>query len=313
METQELKTRKRNEQKGKCAISGQKLKKETSLFDIKRIIPKAKGGLYNDANIVVVDPIAHAKSLDILRIRTPEIAALKVLIDGREQIRKFHNSLKNRLTAAEKKIDFMDRETEIWIKEKIKESTSQLTKIDQRITKYLKRLKNPIVKTALAVKGIGPVTVSYMLVYVDIEKARYASSLWSYVGLDKPSYDRYKKGETGGGNKTLRTVLYTTACSMIKTRAPYREVYDNEKQKLSASLLITKTWIAKDKLVSRAWKDVSPGHRHGAAIRKTIKHFLADFWFVWRTLEGLDTPCLYVEAKLGHTGIVKPQERGWKF
>ena len=59
------------------------------------------------------------------------------------------------------------------------------------------------------------------------------------------------------------------------------------------------------------WSQTKPCHRHGAAIRKMIKHFLADFWFVWRTTEGLTTPNLYVEEKMGHANIVKPEERGW--
>jgi hypothetical protein len=44
-----------------------------------------------------------------------------------------------------------------------------------------------------------------------------------------------------------------------------------------------------------------------------MKHFLADFWYVWRTEEGLETPNLYVEEKMGHKGIVRPEERGWEF
>jgi hypothetical protein len=59
------------------------------------------------------------------------------------------------------------------------------------------------------------------------------------------------------------------------------------------------------------WKDTKPCHRHGAAIRKMIKHFLADLWFVWRETENLPTTPLYVESVLGHTGIIKPEERGW--
>ena len=77
---------------------------------------------------------------------------------------------------------------------------------------------------------------------------------------------------------------------------------------------VSKTRVTgKTGLHEMAWKDVAPMHRHQAAIRKMMKHFLADFWYVWRTLEGLETPMLYPEAKLGHTGIVKPEERGWVF
>lgn len=307
----ELKTKLRKKQNGICAVSAKKLAKETRLFDTDRLEPKAKGGIYTDENTRVLDPIAHMQRHENYRIRTPELTQLKILIDGREQIRKFMNSLNNRLLAAERRTDEMDSMTETWINEQIKAVASQLGKQDRRIEKYIKGINMPIVKSAMQIKGLGANTIAYLITYIDINKARYASSLWSYVGLDKPSYERYTKGESGGGNKTLRTVLYTMADSMIKTKAVYRNVYDAEKTKLSASLKVTKSRNTQGKLIECMWSETKPCHRHGAAIRKMIKHFLADFWFVWRTLEGLDTPMLYPEAKLGHTGIVKPNERGW--
>jgi hypothetical protein len=306
-----LKTKLRKEQNGMCSISAKQLAKETSLFDTDRLEPKAKGGIYTDENTRVLEPITHMKRHFIYRERTPELTQLKVLIDGREQIRKFVNSLNNRLLAAKRQTDQMDSITEAWIKGQVKEVTKQLGKQDRRIEKYLRGLELPIIKSALQIRGLGAMTVAYMLVYVDISKAEYASSLWKYVGFDKPSYERYTKGESGGGNKTLRTVLYTMADSMIKTRAIYRDIYDSEKNKLENSMKITKSRNTQGKLIECMWSETKPCHRHGAAIRKMIKHFLADYWFVARTLEGLPTPDLYVESKMGHTGIVKPKERGW--
>jgi hypothetical protein len=308
-----LKTKLRREQNGICSISASELAKETKLFDTDRIEPKAKGGIYTDENTRALDPVTHMKRHFIYRERTPELTQLKVLIDGREQIRKLMNSLNNRLLAAKRRTDEMDSVTEKWIKEQVKVTGSQLSKQDRRILKYIKGLDLPIVKSALQIKGLGAMTIAYMLVYVNIAKAEYASSLWKYVGFDKPSHERYSKGESGGGNKTLRTVLYTMADSMIKTRAIYRDIYDSEKNKLENSEKITNSRNTQGKLIQCAWKDTKPCHRHGAAIRKMIKHFLADYWFVARTLEGLPTPDLYVAEKMGHTGIVKPIERGWKY
>lgn len=306
-----LKERIRTKQDGKCSITAKKLAKETRLFDTDRIEPKAKGGIYTDENTRGLDPIAHMKRHFIYRERTPELTQLKVLIDGREQIRKFVNSLNNRLLAAKRMTDQMDSITETWIKLQLKETTKQLGKQDRRIEKYLKSLEMPIIKSALQIRGLGAMTVAYMLVYVDISKAEYASSLWKYVGFDKPSYERYTKGESGGGNKTLRTVLHSMADSMIKSRAVYRDIYDSEKNKLENSMKFTNSRNTQGKLIECMWKDTKPCHRHGAAIRKMIKHFLADYWYVARTLEGLPTPDLYVAEKMGHTGIVKPKERGW--
>lgn len=308
-----LKTRLRKEQNGRCSISAKQLAEETKLFDTDRIEPKAKGGIYTDENTRVLDPVIHMKRHFIYRERTPELTQLKILIDGREQIMKLKSSLNNRILAAKRQTDEMDSITEKWIEEQIKVTSRQLGKQERRIEKYIRQLDMPVVKSALQIKGLGANTVAYLITYIDINKAQYASSLWSYVGLDKPSYERYTKGESGGGNKTLRTVLYTMADSMIKTRSVYRDVYDAEKNKLENSLLVTKSRNTQGRLIECMWKDTKPCHRHGAAIRKMIKHFLADFWYVWRTLDGLPTAKLYVEEKLGHTGIVKPEERGWIF
>ena len=306
-----LKTRLRKEQNGICIVSAKTLAKETMLYDTDRIEPKAKGGTYTDENTRALDPVAHMKRHFIYRERTPGLTQLKVLIDGREQIRKLMNSLNNRLLAAKRGTDEMDSVTQAWIKEKVKETQSQIGKTDRRIEKYIKGLNLPIVQSAIQIKGLGAITIAYLIVYIDITKARYASSVWSYVGLDKPSHQRYIKGESGGGNKTLRTVLYTMGDSMIKTRAVYRDVYDGEKNKLGNSMKFTQSRNTQGKLIECMWMETKPCHRHGAALRKMVKHFLADFWYVWRTLEGLETPCLYPEAKLGHTGIIKPEARGW--
>jgi len=306
-----LKEKIRNKQNGKCLVTSKDLAKETRLFDTDRIDPKANGGTYTDENTRALDPIGHMKWHNIYRERSPEMAELKTLIDGREQIRKLLNSLNNRLLADKRNTDHIDLKTKQWIEEKIKETILQDGKAKREIEKFIKKLDIPFVKSALAIRGLGALTIAYLLVYVDIEKARYASSLWSYCGYDKASYERYMKGKSGGGNKTLRTALYTMADSMIKTRAVYRDIYDAEKQKLENSLKITKSHNTQGKLIECAWKDTKPCHRHGAAMRKMIKHFLADAWYVWRTLEGLSTPMLYPEEKLGHTGIVKPEERGW--
>lgn len=307
----ELKERISRKQNGNCALTGTRLAEDVSLMDTDRINPKHKGGIYSDDNTRILDPVAHMKRHEIYRERAPELAELKSMIDGREQIRKFTNSLNNRLLAESRRTDKLDPVTREWIKSQTKEAQSQMSKIDRRIDKYIRKLDMPIVTAALGIKGLGAITVAYLLVYIDIRKAECASAMWSYTGLDKPSHERYTKGEAGGGNKTLRTVLYTMADSMIKTRAIYRLVYDAEKSKLEASRKIVKTRNTQGKLIEAMWCDTKPSHRHGAAIRKLIKHFLADFWYVWRTLEGLPTRPLYVEEYLGHTGIIKPEERGW--
>lgn len=308
-----LKTKIKKAQSNKCALSEEQLPENLSLLDTDRINPKANGGTYTDKNTRIVNPVEHMKRHGNYKERQKELDELKTLMDAREQLRKLNNSANNRLMAMKRRTDVIDGKTEVFLLQQSDETKSELSKLDRRIEKHLKLIQFPIAHIALKIKGLGPITVAYMLVYIDIEKARYASSLWAYVGLDKPSYKRYEKNVSGGGNKTLRTALYAMAESFIKTKNVYREVYDNEKQKLEASEKVTMSRNTKGKLIECKWSETKPCHRHGAAIRKMIKHFLADFWYVWRTLEELDTPMLYPEAKLGHKGIIMPQERGWEF
>tara|TARA_R100001086_G_C11826633_1_gene255526 strand:+ start:269 stop:1183 length:915 start_codon:yes stop_codon:yes gene_type:complete len=285
------------------------------LLDTHRLVEKYKGGEYVNGNVVVTDPVSHMKIHGNYRKRIALLENLKILIDAREHLMKQKNGADNRLRAMHRNTDQLDQTTEQFLQAQSAAISSQLSKHDRRITKELRNIagSHPIIDRTLAIPGIGPITVAYLIVYVDITKAKHASSLWSYVGYDKASHERYEKNVAGGGNKTLRTILYNTACSMEKNRnSPYRVVYENEKVKLAASKKLVKSRNTQGKLVEVEWKDAKPGHRRMAAMRKAMKHFLADFWYVWRTLEGLDTRPLYVQEKLGHTGIVKPEERCWK-
>lgn len=309
----EIKKKKAADQGGKCAISDKPLKGHRELTDADRLRKRSKGGKLSMDNVQVVDPVVHMKYGGNYRKRQEQLEDLKVLIDGREQLRKSCNSDSNRIGAKKRGTDRLDTETYDFLNEKVSETGKKLSKMDRRIKKLILQIDHPIIGIALDVKGIGPVTVAYMLVYVDITKAEHASSLWAYTGLDKPSYERYEKGKSSGGNKKLRTVLYTMGTSMIKTGGAYIDVYRNTKARLAASKKITRSRNNQGQMIECAWKDTMPSHRNDAAIRKMVKHFLADWWFVHRTLEGLPTRRLYVEEQLGHTGIIRPEERGWVY
>jgi hypothetical protein len=286
---------------------------DVSLFDVHRKNPKTNGGVYELGNMELLSPREHMALHGNLREREESLSQLKILIDARRQLQKLLNSSNNRLLAYRRGTDDRDSITEKFLESNIYEINLRLKERDKSIVKHLKTMESeyPIIAACKGIKGVGPITIAYLLAYVDINKARNASSIWSYIGYDKASHSRYSKGEAGGGNKSLRTQLYNTADSFIKCRNIYRDVYDNEKTRLEASKIITKTRNTQGKLVELPWCEVKKSHRHGASIRKMMKHFTADFWYVWRDIEGLDTRPLYVEEKLGHKGIIRPEERGW--
>ena len=297
-----------------CAITGAPLSGLPEMVDVDRITERFKGGTYTSENTRVITPRAHMERHGILREREEWLEELKAMMDDRAQTMKVVMKMNNQLLAYRRQTDHARHSTEQFLQDTLDASNKRLAQIDREVTKHIKHAKDPLVGAAMGVPGVGPVTVAGLQTYVDLNQAKSASALWAYIGIDKPSHDRYTKGEAGGGNKTLRTMVWNMANSMTKNRnCPYRVVYDQVKDRLSVSEKVTKSRNTQGHLIECAWKDTKPSHRHGAALRAVMKHFLADYWFVGRELAGLDTRPLYVQEKLGHTGIVQPAERGWKW
>jgi len=166
----------------------------------------------------------------------------------------------------------------------------------------------PIYNTFLkGVRGCGPAMSGVIISEIDITRARYASSLWMYAGLDVAQDGRgrskrkehlieveytNKNGEqaTRAGithNPFLKSKLVAVLGSSFLRAGdnPYREAYDNYKHRIENM----EAHAEKTKL-----------HRHNMAVRYAVKRFLADLYVAWRTLEGLPVAPDYHEAKLGH-------------
>ena len=342
MAKEALKTALLIEQEGLDAITGDVLPEDLSLIDTHRLVPKLDGGTYDDLdNVLVIDPVVHMKEHGTYRVRDEALDDLKTRFDFRGQTMKLKNKINNQLLAYNRRTDSADPEVREFLDETLLPVKNKLKDIDKGIAKAVAVMEqdHPLIAAAMGVPGLGPISVGMLAVYIDLEKADSASSLWSYVGLHKAAHERYQKDPeqqarreargpawynsdkdvpTGwGGNKTVRTQLYVTAGVMLKLASkyvmPYASVYRRTRARLEVSEKITKTYAKSDgTLIEIPWSDPkNKGHRHGAAIRALIKHLLADYWFVGRELAGLPTRPLYVQEKLRHTGIVSPGERGW--
>lgn len=318
-----------------CVITGEALPKSNYLIDTHRAPSKAENGPYTFDSTFLSLPTAHQEIHGTLRVREEEMEELKSIVDSRGQIIKLKIKIENQLSAYERRTDHLTQQTISLLKEQLKQIEKEENRHTKELEKQLAIVDHPLARAAMSVRGVGPVIAANCIVYIDIagvfpetikdkngkkkphprageEKCRHASSLWAYVGLDKPAHSRYKKGEAGGGNKTLRTALYQMATVQMQSRGPYREIYDRKKQQLENSDKIV--W---DRNVAKEWhkvkwKDAKPSHRHGAALRDVVKHFLADYWFVGRTIYNLPTNPIYAEAILGTSHkTIKPEERGW--
>ncbi len=341
------------EQDGECALTGKDLgdgKQDMSLIDGDRKRSKVWGGEFKPDNVQVAEPVEHMKDHGNHRDRDEAMDNLKTELDGRRQIMKLWNKVNSQLLAYKRGVDHVNQEAMDWVEGQRDQVTAKLKEhnrlVGHAVNAYAEY--DQLTKIALTVPGLGPITVAHCTVYIDLpgvygptmrdektgkqvphpragqEKCPHASSLWSYAGYDKPSHDRYEKGTSGGGNKTLRTVLFNMGDTQIKmtgkpdkngvvkARGAYLDVYEQTKARLSVSEKMVSSRNTQGKLVKVMWKDAKPSHRHGAAMRAMAKHFLADYWFVGRTLLGLSTGPGYAEAQLGggHRTI-SPAERGW--
>jgi hypothetical protein len=143
------------------------------------------------------------------------------------------------------------------------------------------------------VKGCGEMMAAVCLTEFDIHKAPTASNLWSFAGL-APGKDRKVKGQKCPFNQFLRAKLCGVLGSgFLKANSPYREYYDNMKNRLESENWGTASKNPTDKKRPKA------GHQHKAANRYMIKMFLKDLYVAWRTLEGLEVREPYQEEYLG--------------
>ena len=156
------------------------------------------------------------------------------------------------------------------------------------------------------VKGVGPTMAAVIISGFDIHKAEYPSSLWAYAGLDVvKGAGRSRKKEhlvettyvdADGNEQTkmgisfnpfLKTKLIgVLGSSFVKTNGKYRDIYDNYKHRISNM---------------PSHEEKSKGHRNNMAIRYTVKRFLVDLYYNWRTMEGLPVADEYSVAKLKMT------------
>lgn len=316
MAKEALKEEKAKTQDGIGILSDLELPEETALFDTHRKVLRMDGGGYEDENFIVDLPEPHMKEHGTWRERPEELAELKMLVDDYRQMLKLLLKINNQLLALKRGTDLLSEDTVTFLEEEKERVRIETKERVWRIDRWIKAHKNErLISAMLSPKGVGPITVAELLVDIDITKARYPSSLWAYVGYDKPSIDRYTKGQLGGGNKPLRCVLFNLGMCFLKSGSPYVEIYYPLKKKLESSKKLVRERSKGDGQIKEImWKDAMPIHRHLGALRVMNKYYLADLWFVWRTIEGLDTSDLYVKEHLGHeSAIIDPKARGWVF
>lgn len=187
-----------------------------------------------------------------------------------------------------------------------------LEKAEKKHFKLLERVlqEYPIFTEFLdKVVGIGPAMAGVIISEIDIKKARHASSIWKYAGLDVApnGRGRSKKAEhlidfaytdKDGNPATRKSITFNP---FLKTKlmgvlaASFLRAGENKYSKIY--------YDTKNRLENHAVYGIKTEttklHRHNMALRKMVKLFLVDLYVAWRTMEGLPVSAPYAEAKLG--------------
>jgi hypothetical protein len=311
-----LKEAARVRQENHCDLTGRFLPTDNSLTDTHRPHPKRRGGTYTARNTIIVEPVAHMREHGTLRVRSDAMNELKSMVDDRNIWLRAMLAAENRLRAFNRRVDHMNENTHHILLRDVEAYKSRVARFDRSVKNLMKTFlrSDPIARAMASVRGVGDITIAYCLVYLIPEIASHASSYWSYVGYDKPKRERYQKGVKGGGNKSLRTVLYNMATVQLKLTGPYEQDYRRVKLRLEHSENEVESKNTAGNWVTLQWRHTKPSHRHGAALRYMQKLFLAHLWLVSRTILGLPISEPYAEAVLGNGhDSISPEERGWSY
>jgi hypothetical protein len=101
--------------------------------------------------------------------------------------------------------------------------------------------------------------------------------------------DRRRAGELSDFNPRLKTHAWKIGESFVKNKGAYRAMYDRFK--------------AEEKAKN---PDLTDGHIHARAKRKTVKLFLSHYWLIARKQAGLDTRSPYAIDHLEHQHFIGP-------
>ncbi len=191
-------------------------------------------------------------------------------------------------------------------------------RIDKRIAGLLE--EHPAYPWFSQVKGVGPENIAKVIGFIDIEKAPTISSLWKYCGMHvvDGKAPKPQQGQKLEYNKTLRTMCWRLATSLMKAKGLFFGYYLQEKQKYVERYRREGVKIVpSDELPTRVENGkrkkyepegtISEGHVHNQALRKMIKLFLACLWLEWRKAAELAVRSPYVIEKMGHTTFIDPQ------
>ena len=146
----------------------------------------------------------------------------------------------------------------------------------------------PIYSWLKSIKGMGPLNSAYLIGYIDWKKTPSVSALWCYCGQTPDS--KRTKGKKSNWNPVLKQRCFMISEGFIKSKSPYKKIYDKEKAKQLKLMENDQSKIAKTQS-----KDVTPSipksrmHAHKRGMRKMVKTFLKDLWVEQNNIQKKET------------------------
>ncbi len=258
---------------------------------------------------------------------TPEHHPLRYLTDLYDQAQRLRIGVDNRIRAAAQGADEGEPDPEL------AEVAGDMLAVERKIFRRMGReIKNhPAWPWLDGVKGIGPTLGTKILGLIgQIETFNTVSMLWAFSGyaVRDGKRERPVKGKKLGYSVRLKTALYLAGDSFVKSRYPYRDLYDTRKERYirdkqivvarrlvpeadapDEELLVSKAMRARlvklcnEREENAAWTD---GHVEAAARRYMVKVFVSHLWEVWREAEGFPTRPPYALEYLNHSTYLDP-------
>ncbi len=213
-------------------------------------------------NLMDVCSFCHA----MLEGRSPNLAIAKVEYENFKDLQKVRIAIENRMRA------FKSWELDIRL---LEEQFKTIEKLELKTEKKLvATVKNEKIFSWLKeIRGVAGSTAAQLIAVIsDISKFDTVSSLWHFMGLHVVDGEapRMRKGQKLDFNPKRRALcLGIIGTNFIRSRSPYRRLYDEQKKYYEEN------------------RDWSKWRRYKAAIRYMIKMFLKDLWLEWRKLEKL--------------------------
>lgn len=220
---------------------------------------------------------------------------LRTLVDTRTQIQKTRIAFSNRLSAIERGADRAEQPEQAKLEAVYARLVDLEALLDKDIAEEVKGI--PIYERVSTVKGIGPMLAAKIIAMIDIAKCDTISSLWRFAGFGVVDGQREKltKGEKAHYCRRLKTALYLIGSSFLKSNSPYRDIYDQAKEKYQ-----------------QKHPDWTKLHIHHAAMGDMLKIFLSHLWETWRQMEGLPVTQPYIlYPESGHSHKIDKKQFGW--